>query len=96
MEPPRLGDFEYLVLLALFRVGPEAYGAGGATRNRDAHGSSTRNQRGFTTLERLEQRGSSGPGSANRRRSATGVAVCFELRPLGARALKRCIEPSRR
>src|SRR5258708_38411099 len=57
MPPPRLGDFEYLVLLALFRVGSEAYGAV-VRREIETH---TRRHLGisavYTTLERLEQKG---------------------------------------
>jgi PadR family transcriptional regulator PadR len=89
MEPPRLGDFEYLVLLALFRVGPEAYGAV-VRREIETH---ARRQLGisavYTTLERLEQKGlvrswigESTPVRGGRRRKY------FELCPLGARALK--------
>ena len=57
MEPARLGDFEYLVLLAVFRIGPDAYGA---TVRREIE-TQTQRQLGisavYTTLERLEQKG---------------------------------------
>lgn len=57
MEPPRLGNFEYLVLLALFRVGPEAYGA---VVRREIQTHTSRHlgiSAVYTTLERLEQKG---------------------------------------
>ena len=89
MEPPRLGDFEYLVLLALFRIGPDAYGAV-VRREIETH---TGRQLGisavYTTLERLERKklvrswiGESTEVREGRRRKY------FALCPLGACALK--------
>ena len=89
MEPPRLGDFEYLVLLALFRVGPEAYGAV-VRREIETH---ARRHLGisavYTTLERLEHKGlvRSWIGEATAVRGGRRRKY-FELCPLGARALK--------
>jgi PadR family transcriptional regulator len=89
MEPPRLGDFEYLVLLALFRVGPEAYGAV-VRREIETH---TGRQLGisavYTTLERLQQKGlvRSWIGESTEVRGGRRRKY-FELCPLGARALK--------
>jgi PadR family transcriptional regulator, regulatory protein PadR len=87
--PPVLGDFEQLVLLALVRLGPEAYGA---TIRREIE---TRAERElsisavYTTLQRLEQKGfvrsrvgDPVPERGGRRRKH------FELLPPGARALK--------
>jgi DNA-binding PadR family transcriptional regulator len=87
--PPALGEFEQMVLLALVRLGPDAYGA---TVRREIE---TRARRRlsisavYTTLERLEQKGfvrsrigDPTPERGGRRRKH------FELRPAGARALK--------
>lgn len=84
-----LGEFEHLVLLALLRLGPDAYGA---IVRRDIE---TRAQRPlsisavYTTLERLEAKGlvrswigEPTPERGGRRRKY------FELLPAGARALK--------
>jgi DNA-binding PadR family transcriptional regulator len=86
---PIPGEFEQLVLLALVRLGPDAYGA---TVRREIE---TRARRRlsisavYTTLERLEQKGlvrsrigDPTPQRGGRRRKH------FELLPLGARALK--------
>jgi DNA-binding PadR family transcriptional regulator len=83
-----LGEFEQLVLLALVRLGPEAYGASvrreiEARARRELSISAV-----YTTLERLEQKGfvrswigEPTPQRGGRRRKH------FELLPLGARAL---------
>lgn len=90
--PPALGEFEQMVLLALVRLGPEAYGA---TVRREIE---TRAKRQlsisavYTTLERLEQKrlvrswiGEPTAERGGRRRKH------FELLPAGARALKVAI-----
>ena len=87
--PPTLGEFEQLVLLALVRLGPDAYGA---TVRREIETRAARQlsiSAVYTTLERLEQKGlvrswvgDPTPQRGGRRRKH------FELRPLGARALK--------
>jgi PadR family transcriptional regulator PadR len=84
-----LGEFEQLVLLALVRLGPEAYGA---TVRREIEGRAGRQlsiSAVYTTLERLEQKGlvrswigEPTPQRGGRRRKH------FELLPSGARALK--------
>jgi len=89
VEPTRLGDFEYLVLLAVVRIGPDAYGA---TVRREIE---TQTQRHlgisavYTTLERLEQKGlvrswtgASAAARQGRRRKH------FELTAPGLRAVK--------
>jgi PadR family transcriptional regulator len=89
MGTPRLRDFEYLVLLALLRLGPHAYGAV-VRREIETHGG---RQLGisavYTALERLEQKGlvRSWVGEATAVRGGRRRKY-FELRPLGARALK--------
>jgi PadR family transcriptional regulator PadR len=86
---PALGEFEQLVLVALVRLGPDAYGA---TVRREIESRARRHvsiSAVYTTLERLEQKGlvrswigDPTPARGGRRRKH------FELRPLGARALK--------
>ena len=84
-----LGEFEQLVLLALVRLGPDAYGA---TVRREIETRSSRQvsiSAVYTTLERLEQKalvrsrvGEPTAQRGGRRRKH------FELLPAGARALK--------
>jgi PadR family transcriptional regulator, regulatory protein PadR len=86
---PTLGEFEQLVLLAVMRLGPDAYGA---TIRRDIEARTGRRlsiSAVYTTLERLEQKGCARswigdptPQRGGRRRKH------FELTPLGTRALK--------
>ena len=84
-----LGDFEQLVLFALVRLGPDAYGA---TIRREIESRARRElsiSAVYTTLHRLEQKGlvrswvgEPMPERGGRRRKY------FELLPPGARALK--------
>src|SRR5687767_7771093 len=57
MPPPVLGEFEQIVMLALLRLGPEAYGAVvcGEIEKRGGRGVSV--SAVHTTLDRLEQKG---------------------------------------
>ncbi len=90
---PVLGDFEQLVLLALVRLGPDAYGA---TIRREIETHARRElsiSAVYTTLQRLEQKGlvrsrigDPLPERGGRRRKH------FELLPPGARALKAAYE----
>jgi PadR family transcriptional regulator PadR len=90
---PTLGEFEQLVLIALVRLGPDAYGA---TIRREIEGRAHRSlsiSAVYTTLERLEQKGlvrswigEPTPQRGGRRRKH------FELLPLGARALRVAYE----
>lgn len=84
-----LGEFEQLVLIAIVRLGSEAYGA---TIRREIESNTARRlsiSAVYTTLERLEQKGCvrswigdpTAERGGRRRKS-------FELLPLGARALK--------
>jgi PadR family transcriptional regulator PadR len=87
--PPTLGEFEQLVLLALVRLGPDAYGA---TVRREIEARAGRQlsiSAVYTTLERLEQKGlvRSWIGEPTAQRGGRRRKH-FELRPLGARALK--------
>ena len=86
---PALGEFEQLVLIAIVRLGPDAYGA---TIRREIEARTGRRlsiSATYTTLERLEQKGcvrswvgEPTPERGGRRRKY------FALQPLGARALK--------
>ena len=87
--PPVLGDFEQLVLLALLRLGPDAYGA---TVRREIETHARRElsiSAVYTTLQRLEQKGfvrsrmgDPTPERGGRRRKH------FDLLPPGRRALR--------
>src|SRR4029450_10821725 len=87
--PSVLGEFEQLVLFALVRLGPDAYGA---TIRREIEGRAQRElsiSAVYTTLQRLEQKGlvrsrvgDPLPERGGRRRKY------FELLPSGARSLK--------
>jgi PadR family transcriptional regulator PadR len=86
---PTLGEFEQLVLIALVRLGPEAYGATVRREIETRAGRELSIAAVYTTLERLEQKelvrswiGEPTPQRGGRRRKH------FELLPLGARALR--------
>lgn len=86
---PVLGEFEQLVLIAILRLGDDAYGA---TIRREIEERTARRlsiSAVYTTLERLEAKGclrswvgDPTPERGGRRRKY------FALQPLGARALK--------
>ena len=84
-----LGEFEQLVLLALLRLGPDAYGATVRREIEDHAGREVSISAVYTTLERLERKGlvrsrigAPTPERGGRRRRH------FELLPLGARSLR--------
>jgi PadR family transcriptional regulator PadR len=84
-----LGDFEQLVLLALVRLGPDAYGATVRREIEERAGREISISAVYTTLERLELKGlvrsrigEPTPERGGRRRRH------FELLPLGARSLR--------
>lgn len=86
---PTLGEFEQLVLIALVRLGPDAYGA---TVRREIEARAGRElsiSAVYTTLERLEKKGlvrswigEPTPQRGGRRRKH------FALLPFGGRALR--------
>ena len=86
---PVLGEFEQLVLIAVVRLGDDAYGA---TIRRDIEERTGRRlsiSAAYTTLNRLEEKGcvrswigEPAPQRGGRRRKH------FALQPLGARALR--------
>ena len=84
-----LGEFEQLVLLALVRLGPDAYGATVRREIEEHAGREVSISAVYTTLERLEQKGlvrsrigEPTPERGGRRRRH------FEMLPLGARSLR--------
>jgi PadR family transcriptional regulator, regulatory protein PadR len=84
-----LGEFEQLILLALVRLGPDAYGATVRREIEEYAGRELSISAVYTTLERLEQKGfvrsrigAPTPERGGRRRRH------FELLPLGARSLR--------
>jgi DNA-binding PadR family transcriptional regulator len=88
-----LGEFEQMVLLALVRLGPEAYGA---TVRREIELRARREvsiSAVYTTLERLEQKGlvRSRIGEPTRERGGRRRRH-FELLPLGARSLREACD----
>jgi DNA-binding PadR family transcriptional regulator len=88
-----LGEFEQLVLLAMLRLGPEAYGANIRRAIETGTGRELTISAVYTTLQRLEQKGlvrsrmgEPLPERGGRRRKYA------ELRPAGARALKEAYD----
>jgi len=84
-----LGEFEQLILLALIRLGSDAYGASVRREIEARAGREVSISAVYTTLERLEQKGlvrsrigAPTPERGGRRRRH------FELLPLGARSLR--------
>jgi DNA-binding PadR family transcriptional regulator len=84
-----LGEFEQLILLALVRLGPDAYGATVRREIQACAGREVSISAVYTTLERLEHKGlvrsrigepTAARGGRRRRH--------FELLPLGARSLR--------
>jgi PadR family transcriptional regulator, regulatory protein PadR len=55
--PPVLGEFEQLVMLALLRLGPDAYGAAVCSEIEKRGGRGVSVSAVHTTLDRLEQKG---------------------------------------
>ena len=86
---PVLGEFEQLVLLAVLRLGPDAYGATVRREIESRAGRELSISAVYTTLERLEQKGMvrSWIGEPTAQRGGRRRKH-FELLPLGARALK--------
>lgn len=92
-----LGDFEQLILLALLRLGPEAYGA---ELHREIEGRSGRKvSMGalYTTLSRMEKKGyvSSRIGEPTAERGGRRKKY-FQLEAVGREALSRSYEAVRR
>src|SRR5438093_13239717 len=84
-----LGEFEQLILLALMRLGPDAYGATVSREIAEHAGREVSISAVYTTLDRLERKGlvrsrigAPTPERGGRRRRH------FELLPLGSRSLR--------
>jgi DNA-binding PadR family transcriptional regulator len=84
-----LGEFEQLILLALLRLGPDAYGAAVRREIEEHAGREVSISAVYTTLDRLERKGlvrsrigAPTPERGGRRRRH------FELLPVGARSLR--------
>jgi DNA-binding PadR family transcriptional regulator len=89
-QPVALGDFEQLVLLALLRLGPEAYGASVHAEIEERTDRSVSISAVHTTLDRLEQKGlvCSRIGDPTPQRGGKRKRH-YELRPPGVRALRQ-------
>lgn len=90
---PPLGEFEQLILLALLRLGPDAYGATVRREIEARAGREVAISAVYTTLERLERKGyvRSRVGDPTAERGGRRRRH-FELLPSGARALKAAYE----
>jgi len=86
---PILGEFEQLVLIALVRLGSDAYGATVRREIESRAGREVSISAVYTTLERMEQKGlvRSWIGEPTAQRGGRRRRH-FEMLPLGARALK--------
>lgn len=88
-----LGEFEQLVLLALLRLGRDAYGATVRREIESRAGREVAISAVYTTLERLERKGyvRSRVGEPTAERGGRRRRH-FELRPAGAHALRAAYE----
>src|SRR5262245_857746 len=88
-----LGEFEQLVLLALLRLGRDAYGATVRREIESRAGREVAISAVYTTLERLERKGyvRSRIGEPTAERGGRRRRH-FELRPAGAHALRAAYE----
>src|SRR5262245_23164571 len=86
---PTLGEFEQLILLALLRLGSEAYGASVRREIEDRGGRRVSISAVYTTLERLEQKGlvRSWTGEPTAERGGRRRRH-FDLLPAGIRAMR--------
>ena len=84
-----LGEFEQLIVLALVRLGPDAYGATVRREIEEHAGREVSISAVYTTLERLEQKGlvRSRIGEPTAERGGRRRRH-FEMLPLGARSLR--------
>ena len=87
--PPILGEFEQIVMLALLRLGPDAYGAAVCAEIDKRSGRGASMSAVHTTLERLEQKGllKSRLGEPTPQRGGKRKRH-YEIAPLGLRALQ--------
>ena len=87
--PPVLGEFEQIVMLALLRLGADAYGAAVCAEIEKRSGRGVSMSAVHTTLERLEQKGlvKSRLGEPTPQRGGKRKRY-YEMAPLGLRALQ--------
>ena len=87
--PPVLGEFEQIVMLALLRLGSEAYGATVCAEIETRGGRGVSVSAVHTTLERLEQKGlvKSRIGDPTPQRGGKRKRH-YEMAPLGLKALQ--------
>jgi DNA-binding PadR family transcriptional regulator len=90
--PPSLGDFEQLVLLALVRLGDEAYGVSIHNEIRRRARREVTIAAVYKTLERLETKGfaTSSVGEPTSQRGGRRKKF-YRIHPTGRRALKAAI-----
>jgi DNA-binding PadR family transcriptional regulator len=95
--PPPLGDFEQLVLLALVRLGDEAYGVAVHNEIVERGGREVTVAAVYKTLERLENKGfaASRLGEPTAERGGRRKKF-FLIQPAGRRALRHAIASLRR
>ena len=92
-----LGEFEQLVLLALLRLGPDAYGASVSTEIEEHSGRTVSVSAVHTTLDRLEEKGfvRSRLGDPTPQRGGKRKRH-YQVQPAGMRALQHAIRAVRR
>jgi DNA-binding PadR family transcriptional regulator len=97
MSDPVLGEFEQLVLLALVRLGPEAYGVPVRREIEARTGRDVSLGAVYKTLERLERKGfvSSRVGEPTPERGGRRKKL-YNLEPFGRRALEHSLRGLRR
>ena len=90
MRTDALGEFEQLVLLAILRVSPDAYGVTIRTEIEERTGRSVAIGALYTALDRLERKGyvSSSMSDPTPQRGGRAKRY-YKLRAAGAAALKR-------
>ena len=95
--PSSLGDFEQLVLLALVRLGDEAYGVAIHREIVERGGRDVTVAAVYKTLERLEDKGlaASSLGESTAERGGRRKKF-FRIQPAGGRALRHAIASLRR
>ncbi len=93
---PSLGDFEQLILLALVRLGPEAYGLTIRQEIEERTGRAVSAGALYTALDRMEKRGlvTSRLGDPTPQRGGKRKRL-YTLEPAGERALARVYESLR-
>jgi DNA-binding PadR family transcriptional regulator len=92
-----LGEFEQLVLLALLRLGPNAYGAAVSLEIEEQTGRSVSVSAVHTTLDRLEEKGfiRSRLGEPTAQRGGKRKRH-YEVQPSGVRAVRHALRGLRR